>query len=317
MRARARVSAHLGAVLVDAVVVGRNRAGANVGALADRGVADVREVRHFGPAAEGGVLQLDEGAHFALVADDGTRAQVGERADGCSRTDHRERAVCAAHARVLTHLAVDERRVGADHGAARDRGGALQLRAGQHLDIFVERYGAVDPHARGVADRDAGQLPAAHDHRVEPGACVAQLHAIVDARDEPALAHGQRPDDGAAAAHDADDVSEVLLVLRIVGVDERERLAQGRDVERIRARVDLGDRALGLSRITVLDDAIKVARGITHDAAVARGVIQYRAQHRRCGTARPVRREQLGKRRGVEQGHVTRDDEHVAREVGG
>ena len=73
VRARARVSAHLGAVLVDAVVVGRNRAGANVGALADRGVADVREVRHFGPAAEGGVLHLDESAHFALVADDGTR----------------------------------------------------------------------------------------------------------------------------------------------------------------------------------------------------------------------------------------------------
>ena len=106
-------------------------------------------------------------------------------------------------------------------------------------------------------------------------------------------------------------------MLRVVGAHERERLAQGRNAERIRARVDLGDRALGLSRITVLDDAVEVARGIAHDAAVACGVIQYCAQHRRRSSARPVRREQLGKRRGVEQGHVTRDDEHVAREVGG
>src|SRR5690349_14333690 len=45
------VLADRGAVLVDAVVVGEDRAGADVGALADLGVADVRQVGHLGALA--------------------------------------------------------------------------------------------------------------------------------------------------------------------------------------------------------------------------------------------------------------------------
>ena len=50
----------VGAVLGDAVVVGEDRARADVGALADLGVADVGQVRHLGAVADLGVLGLDE-----------------------------------------------------------------------------------------------------------------------------------------------------------------------------------------------------------------------------------------------------------------
>ena len=46
------VPADRGAVLLDAVVVGEDRAGADVGALADLGVADVGQVRHLGAVAD-------------------------------------------------------------------------------------------------------------------------------------------------------------------------------------------------------------------------------------------------------------------------
>ena len=57
--------ADLGAVLVAAVVVGGDRAGADVRAGADLGVADVGEVRHLGALADLGVLHLDERADLA------------------------------------------------------------------------------------------------------------------------------------------------------------------------------------------------------------------------------------------------------------
>src|SRR5690606_31134216 len=60
------VPADLGPVLLDPVVVGEDGARADVGALADLGVADVGEVRHLGAVADLGVLGLDEGADLAL-----------------------------------------------------------------------------------------------------------------------------------------------------------------------------------------------------------------------------------------------------------
>ena len=69
------------AVLVDAVVVGGDRGGAEVRALADVGVADVGEVRDLGARADVGVLDLDERADLRALAQDGAGAQVGERAD--------------------------------------------------------------------------------------------------------------------------------------------------------------------------------------------------------------------------------------------
>ena len=309
------MGADLGAVLVHAVVVGRDRAGPDVGALTDGRVADVRQVRHFGTTAERRVLRLDERADFAVLADYCAGAQVGERADGCACADHGERAVGAAHASIRADFAVGEGRVGADNGAARDRGRALELGARQDLDVLLEGDGAVDPHARGVADRHARELPAAHDHGVEPLGRVAQLHAVVDTRDEPALAHGQGGDRLPGSPHEADDIGEVLLLLHVVGAHEGERVAQGRNAEHIGARVDLGEGALGVGGIFLLDDAVEGSGRVAHHAAVARGVGEHGAEHGRDRGVIPVLGDESGQCVGVEQRHVARDDEHVACEV--
>src|SRR5690606_20348027 len=57
------------AVLVDVVVVGRDGARAEVDALADLGVADVRQVRHLAARADRRVLDLDEGSRLRAIGE--------------------------------------------------------------------------------------------------------------------------------------------------------------------------------------------------------------------------------------------------------
>ena len=69
------------AVLVRAVVVGGDRAGPDVDALADLGVAEVAHVVLLGAGAQAGVLELGEVADLRAAADDGARPEMAERPD--------------------------------------------------------------------------------------------------------------------------------------------------------------------------------------------------------------------------------------------
>ena len=71
--------------LREAVVVGGDVAGADVGVLADVGVADVRQVRHLGALAQDRVLELHVGADAGAVAEHRAGAQVGEGPDPAAR----------------------------------------------------------------------------------------------------------------------------------------------------------------------------------------------------------------------------------------
>ena len=76
-----RVGADRRAVLVRAVVVGGDAAGAEVDALADVAVAEVGEVVGLGAVAERRVLDLDEVADVHVGAERRAAAQARERAD--------------------------------------------------------------------------------------------------------------------------------------------------------------------------------------------------------------------------------------------
>ena len=75
------------AVLVHAVVVDEHGGRADVGVLADAGVADVAQMRHLGAGADVGSLDLDVGSDVHLVGQFGAGPQVGERADGDAGAD--------------------------------------------------------------------------------------------------------------------------------------------------------------------------------------------------------------------------------------
>ena len=71
---------------VRAVVVARDRAGADVDVLADGRVAEVGEMIRLRPAAERRLLQLDEVADVRAFADVRSRPQVRERTDAARRS---------------------------------------------------------------------------------------------------------------------------------------------------------------------------------------------------------------------------------------
>src|SRR5215208_1557648 len=58
-----------------------DRARGDIRPLADLGVADVREVRHFRALSDAGVLHLDEGAGLGVRGEDGAGTKVTERPD--------------------------------------------------------------------------------------------------------------------------------------------------------------------------------------------------------------------------------------------
>src|SRR5436190_14264957 len=120
--------------------VGGDVARADVGSLADVRVADVGLVRRLDACAEVGVLDLHERARFGTGLQHRSWAKVTEGPDE----------------RFGADLRVDDDRVRADFGAARNRGLAPQ--DGERLDrrIGLEPDRRVDPGRRGVDDRRAG-----------------------------------------------------------------------------------------------------------------------------------------------------------------
>ena len=196
-----------------AVVVRGDGASAHVRVIADRCVANVAEVRHLAALTDSGVLGLDESADLAVRFEHSVRPEVGERTDGCPRTNHSQSAIGARNSRTLPNLTVGERGVGPDDGIALYRCRALELRARQQLDVFADGDAQVDPGARRVVNGDAVELVAAHDERVHAQCRFTQLHAIVDARDDPRGASGHGCDGGAGLSEEGDYIRQIFLVL--------------------------------------------------------------------------------------------------------
>src|SRR6187401_1224520 len=75
------------AVLAVAVVVHKDRAGADVARRADIGVAEIGEMARLGAAAHPGRLELDEVADMDILGDVGAWSNAGARADDRTLAD--------------------------------------------------------------------------------------------------------------------------------------------------------------------------------------------------------------------------------------
>ena len=89
VRADEGARADLGPVLVEAVVIAGDGAGADIGLGPDRGIAEIGEVVDLGAGAELGVLDLDEIADLGLRAERRARPQAREGADAGAGGDRR------------------------------------------------------------------------------------------------------------------------------------------------------------------------------------------------------------------------------------
>src|SRR5690606_32292162 len=175
------VRADHAAVLVDAVVVHEDRARADVGSLADLGVADVRQVRDLRPLAQVGVLGLDVGADLGLARQAGAGPQVREGADGGLGADLRLRAHRVDHGRAGAHAGVGQRAAGADPRALADVRAAVQLRAREDLGVLLDGDVHVDPGGGRVDDRDPGPHVRLEDAVVQLPPGLGELDPVVHA----------------------------------------------------------------------------------------------------------------------------------------
>ena len=263
---------HDRAVLSHSVVVDEDRRRADVGAHADLGVADVRQVRHLGAGADHGVLGLDVRADLAAVAEAGAWPEVGKRADRSRRSDHRARGLAAYDRSTGSDRAAVEGCVGADRGAGGDRGAAAQVSTGQEGDVGGELDIDVDPGRLGIDDSDAGPHPPLDHPVAQRPPERGELDTVVDAFTLDGVVEQDRTHAEAVRPGQRHGVGEVGLALGVAGADPLERLGQELGVEGVDPGVDLTDRRLLVGGVTPLDDGDHRAGAVTNDAAVRTGL---------------------------------------------
>src|SRR6185436_18686866 len=258
------------AVLVGAVVVAGDGAGADVDVAPDRGIPDVGQVVRFGARADVGFLHFHEIAdvHFlrqprarpqprvgpdAAVGADFRRVDMGERFDAGARAD----------------LGVLHHAVSADLDVVTELHVALEYTV--HIDAHVgaTNKGAADVQAHGIGEGNPGvhQL-----RRVLPLLDALELRELlfaVDAEDFPAGARLDARHRHAVGQRERHDVGEVVLLLRIAVRQLGGPILQVARRQRHGAGIDFADLALLRARVFLLDDAGDAAAAVTNDAAVS------------------------------------------------
>src|SRR5262249_42601292 len=171
----------LGPVLLPPVVVGGDRPRADVGAVADLGVADVREGWNLRPLTDLRVLDLDERADVGAGSEAGAGPEANVRPHGGVVADLGLVGDRLAHHRTLADDRVRQLRVGTDDRPGADDRPPGEHRAGEQLDVGLELDGGVDVRALGIRHRDAVAHPSLVDTTTQRRFDGGGLLAIVDA----------------------------------------------------------------------------------------------------------------------------------------
>jgi hypothetical protein len=262
-----RAIADRGPCLVSAVEVGGDRAGADVHARADLGVAEIAHVVLLGTRAETGVLELGVVADLGTAPDDAARPHVAVRPDrgvilDRRRFDDRRPDTAIPPDRTIDHLAA-----GPDDRALPDRRRAVQDDVRLERDVCGKRDVPVEVDRRGIAHRHA----VAHVLLVASNAQVplggGELGSIVDAVESAVVLEGDRGHESAVLAREADQLGEIELPRRPGRGERIDPPAEPCRIERVEAGVDLVVRELLLRCVFGLDDRLDGAELAADDAA--------------------------------------------------
>jgi len=271
-------------MLVRAVVVAGDGAGADVHPGAHPRVADVRKVAHLRPLADRRLLDLHEVPDPRVAPHHRPRPQPGEGAELCPRRHPTplQVGVAAIH-HPIRELGVAVDRVGADLAAAGDARGAVQA------DPRVEHR--VRPHHHPRLHVGGGRVDQAHPRRqqgvVHPRPGVGGGGSEIGARVHPH--HLRRPRVGERlhpqplGHRHRHHVGEIELALGVVPREVRQGGAEEGEIEAIQAGVDLAKGKLRRARVLRLDDAQEAAAAVAHDPAQAASLGHLRGEqaHRR------------------------------------
>src|SRR6185312_14993055 len=169
-----------GLVLVHAVVVAGDGAGADVDLRADLRVAEIGEMHRLGTRTERGLFQLHEVADTRAVADDGAAAKMRKGTDLRVRRERRLRDdAVIVHGDAIADRRVDDSDAAVDLASRADRRGAFDRDTRMYDRIGTDAHTRIDVRRRRILDRDAGR----HEFRVlsvsHDSAYVCKLSAAV------------------------------------------------------------------------------------------------------------------------------------------
>src|SRR5260221_881067 len=292
-----------GAVLVRAVVVAHDRAGAHVDVSSYLAVAYVGEVIGLGTCAYATRLDLHEVAYVHSLcearAGAGTDARVGP--DAAVRADVGVLQVTKrfdARARPDRHVS--------QHAIRTDRRAVTELYFAFEHAIHVDRHVAsADKLAAHVAARRIGERhPLLHERRgkfaLVDALQLRELAAAVRAERLPRRVRLDRRHRYALLRRERDDVGEVILLLRVVVLQLREP-----GLELLRrchndAGVDLAKGALPRVGVFFLDNSYHLF-SVSQDAPVSGRVVECRGQE---AQPRSRRLDEMLQRFGANQGDI-------------
>ncbi len=296
-------------MLGGAVVVDEDGAGADVGALTNRHVAQVADVVGLALLADGGLFQLDEVTDLGARADVRLGPQMTERSHDRLLLDHR----LGKHAvRLELYAIADSGRT--DLAAGADDAVAADLRCHVDDDVGIDDrigpdgHGVVDVRRRRIQDGDSREHVAVHDAPPLDRRHRRQLPAVVDAMRFVGIDHADSLDPAARAGQQSDDVGQVVFALIVVGLHLIERAPQPAAVEAVDAGVDLGDALLVVGGIPILDDALDLPALSQHPAVPVRPV-DHRRQNGGGGARRGVVTDQALDGLDGQERHVARQHE--------
>ena len=296
-------------MLIHAIVVAGDDAGADVHPFTHLGVAHVGEMVGLAVTAEPAFLHFHEIADVHFIGKLALRPDARERSYPHPRTDAGalQHAV-GEHFGVVADLAIADDRVGADaHPVA-------------EFHLAFEHAVDVDAHitaaAQLAAHVDARRVPQHHALLHEPIRKAlperrfsgSQLFTVVDTGHFAFLRCRHAIDQHALRRRHGDDVGEVILLLGIVVTQLREPAAQQPRLAGHQAGIDLVDAALLRAGILVLHDTLHLALGIAQYAAVTRGLRDPGGEHRQFAAAGGIGQSPQGP--GTHQRYIAVQHQH-------
>ena len=132
----------------------------------------------------------------------------------------------------------------------------------------------------------------------------------------PVVVGVERGDDPPVLAGERDEVREVQLARRRRRPQVADPAPQPRRVDRVQARVDLGDLALLVGRVLVLDDPLDGPAVVAHDPAEAGGIDRVHGDEGDRRVVEAAQLQQRGQEVGLDERDVARHDEDLLDAVG-
>ena len=178
-------------MLVYAIEIGGDRAGANVDPGADVGIAEVAEVVGLDPLAQLAVLDLNEIADAAVGGQVGAGPELGEGANGAAGIDAHLTQHRIQHLNPFTQAAGLDQAARTDPAAIGNRVRSPEMALGFHHHIAAEAGGLTEAAAGGIGEGDTLRHPMAAQPILQGRLTFGQLQAIVDAADLRQVVHLQ------------------------------------------------------------------------------------------------------------------------------